>query len=78
MPIATAINPAVPVTELTETSSIRVYRAFFQEIRRIGYVEGRNPIVERYSGQEQTERLTTSRYCELAAVKTYTKIYWLA
>ena len=33
------IHAAVPVTELTETSSLRRYRAFFQELRRLGYVE---------------------------------------
>jgi putative ABC transport system substrate-binding protein len=40
---------AAPVTEISETSSL-LYRAFFQELRRLGYVEGRNLIVERYSG----------------------------
>jgi putative ABC transport system substrate-binding protein len=45
------ISAAVPVTEITETRSLRSYRAFFQELRRLGYVEGRNLIVERYSGQ---------------------------
>ena len=55
------IHAAVPVTELTETSSLRRYRAFFQELRRLGYVEGRNLIVERYSGQGRTEH-----YAELA------------
>ena len=55
------ISAAVPVADITETSSIRLYRAFFQELRRLGYVEGRNLIVERYSGQGRTEH-----YAELA------------
>jgi len=49
------ISSAVPVREITETSSLRPTRAFFQELRRLGYVEGRNLIVERYSGEGQTE-----------------------
>jgi len=49
------ISTAVPVTEITETSSLRSSRAFFQELRRLGYVEGRNLIVERYSAEGQTE-----------------------
>src|SRR6266542_5604587 len=52
---------AYPVAEITETSSLRFYRAFFQELRRLGYVEGRNLIVERYSGMGRTEH-----YAELA------------
>src|SRR5262249_42985981 len=55
------ISTAVPVTDITETSSLRNYRAFFQELRRLGYVEGRNLIVERYSGLGRTEH-----YAELA------------
>src|SRR6516164_5671391 len=35
------ISAAVPVTEITEISRLRSYRAFFQELRRLGYVEGR-------------------------------------
>jgi putative tryptophan/tyrosine transport system substrate-binding protein len=55
------IASASPVTELTETSSLRHWRAFFQELRRLGYVEGRNLIVERYSGLGRTEH-----YAEMA------------
>src|SRR5262249_39417321 len=52
---------ASPVTDLTETSSLQLWRAFFQELRRLGYVEGRNLIVERYSGMGRTEH-----YAEVA------------
>jgi len=55
------ITTTIPVTDITETSSLRLWRAFFQELRRLGYVEGRNLIVERYSGLGQTEH-----YAELA------------
>jgi ABC-type uncharacterized transport system substrate-binding protein len=54
-------HAANPVTEITETSSLRYYRAFFQKLRQLGYVEGRNLIVERYSGIGRTEH-----YAELA------------
>ena len=37
------------------------YRAFFEELSRLGYVEGQNLKVERYSGEGQPER-----YAELA------------
>ena len=37
------------------------YRAFFEELSRLGYVEGQNLGVERYSGEGRTER-----YAELA------------
>jgi ABC-type uncharacterized transport system substrate-binding protein len=37
------------------------FRAIFQELRRLGYVEGQNLIVERYSGEGRQER-----YAELA------------
>src|SRR5262245_4140321 len=49
------------VSVISETSSLRFYRAFFQELRRLGYVEGRNLIVERYSGGGRTEH-----YAEVA------------
>jgi putative tryptophan/tyrosine transport system substrate-binding protein len=49
------IATALPVTDINETSSLRLYRAFFQELRRLGYVEGQNLIVERYSGEGRTE-----------------------
>ena len=55
------IATVVPVTEITETSSLRLSRAFFQELRRLGYIEGRNLIVERYSGMGRIEH-----YAEMA------------
>jgi putative ABC transport system substrate-binding protein len=62
------IAAAAPVTEITETSSLRLYRALFQELRRLGYVEGRNLIVERYSGEGRTEH-----YAEVARVVVTSK-----
>src|SRR6476620_7956075 len=40
----------------------RLYRAFFEELSRLGYVEGQNLSVERYSGEGRPER-----YAELVA-----------
>ncbi len=45
------ITPAVPIGELTESSDIQAYRAFFIELRRLGYIEGQNIILDRYSGE---------------------------
>ena len=55
------VNPSNPVAELTETGNPR-YVAFFKELRRLGYVEGQNIAVERYSGEGRTEH-----YAELAS-----------
>src|SRR5882672_8776983 len=37
------------------------YRVFFEELSRLGYVEGQNLVVERYSGEGRTEH-----YADLA------------
>jgi len=49
------LHPSHPVGELTETSSLPYYRAFFDELRRLGYIEGRNLTVERYSVEGHVE-----------------------
>jgi putative ABC transport system substrate-binding protein len=51
------ITLALPIAEITETSSLPFYRAFFHELRRFGYIEGRNLIVERYSAERPTAEL---------------------
>jgi putative tryptophan/tyrosine transport system substrate-binding protein len=49
------IIPAGPVAVISATSSDtltrRFYQPFFEELRRLGDVEGQNLIVERYSGE---------------------------
>jgi putative tryptophan/tyrosine transport system substrate-binding protein len=49
--IAIAV-PSVPVTFLSETGDDPggLFPALFKELRRLGYVEGQNLLVERYSG----------------------------
>jgi putative tryptophan/tyrosine transport system substrate-binding protein len=40
-----------PVATLTETSFSPGVRAIFTELRRLGYVKGKNVLIERYSGE---------------------------
>jgi putative ABC transport system substrate-binding protein len=54
-------HPAIPTTLLTETGGGSAWRAFFGELRRLGYVEGENLIIERYSAEGRHER-----YADLA------------
>ena len=48
------IRPAGPTALISDTG-IRFYRAFFEELRRLGDSEGRNLTVERYSGEGRPE-----------------------
>jgi putative ABC transport system substrate-binding protein len=41
----------------TNDKGIRLWRAFFEELHRLGDVEGQNLVVERYSGEGRPERL---------------------
>jgi ABC-type uncharacterized transport system substrate-binding protein len=45
---------AFPIAEITETGN---WRVFFQELRRLGYIEGRNLNVERHSVERPTVEL---------------------
>ena len=45
------VHPSHPVATLTETSPSPVISAIFTELRRLGYVEGKNILIERYSGE---------------------------
>src|SRR4051812_45531646 len=49
-------HPAIPTTLLTETGGGSAWRAFFGELRRLGYVEGKNLIIDRYSAEGHHER----------------------
>jgi putative ABC transport system substrate-binding protein len=42
-------HPSRPINEMNETNIS--FKAFFGELRRLGYIEGQNLIVERYSGE---------------------------
>jgi len=55
------LHPPRPAADMTENSSLNYYRAFFQELRRLGYIVGQNTVIERYSGEGRAEN-----YAELA------------
>jgi putative tryptophan/tyrosine transport system substrate-binding protein len=55
------VDRSTPVAQLTEDGGLPAYRRFFEELRRLGYVEGQNLVVERYSGEGRAEH-----YPELA------------
>jgi putative ABC transport system substrate-binding protein len=50
------LHPSHPVAEMTQNSSLPYYRAFFEEFRRLGYVEGQNVLIERFSGEGHVEK----------------------
>jgi putative ABC transport system substrate-binding protein len=50
------IAHVVPTTKVEEMQSDPNIRAMFDELKRLGYVEGENLIVERYSGEGRRER----------------------
>jgi putative ABC transport system substrate-binding protein len=43
------VHPSEPISQMTETDA--TWRVLFQELRLLGYVEGQNLVVERYSGE---------------------------
>src|SRR5438876_9332529 len=51
-----SFHPAIPTILLTETGGGSAWRAFFGELRRLGYVEGQNLITARYSAEGHHER----------------------
>jgi putative tryptophan/tyrosine transport system substrate-binding protein len=56
VPRISLFHPAIPVNLLTETGGGTAWRAFFGELRRLGYVEGQNLLIERYSAEGHHER----------------------
>ena len=54
------VSPATKIGDMGVNGS-RFYRMFFEELSRLGYVEGQNLVVERYSGEGRTEH-----YADLA------------
>jgi len=53
------VHPSAKVSEISSDISVSgrpYYRAFFEELSRLGYVEGQNLGVERYSGEGRPER----------------------
>lgn len=49
------VHPSRPVAMLTGSGGLPTFEAFFKQLRHLGYVEGQNLLVERYSGEGRTE-----------------------
>jgi putative ABC transport system substrate-binding protein len=49
-------HPAIPTALLTETGGGSAWRAFFSELRRLGYIEGQNLTIDRYSAEGRHDR----------------------
>src|SRR5262249_23135572 len=50
-------HPARPPEQLTPKGGFRPYGVFFEELNRLGYIEGQNLVVERYSALSQLDRI---------------------
>ncbi|HVH77100.1 MAG TPA: ABC transporter substrate-binding protein [Stellaceae bacterium] len=50
------VHSGIPAAQLTAASKTPWVRVFFESLRRLGYVEGKNLVVERYSAEGRTER----------------------
>jgi len=50
------VAAALPASRITETEGGTPWRAFFEELRRLGYFEGRNIAIERHSPEGHPER----------------------
>ena len=48
------VAPSTPVSDMSEHGDNSPFRAFFQKLRALGYVEGQNLSVERYSAEGRT------------------------
>ena len=55
VPRLAAVLTAEPVTDLSETGTLPGFSAFFQRLRQLGYIEGQNLAVDRWSGEGRTE-----------------------
>jgi putative ABC transport system substrate-binding protein len=63
IPRIALFHPAIPTALLTETGGGTAWRAFFGELRRLGYVEGQTLIIERFSAEGHHER-----YADIARI----------
>jgi putative tryptophan/tyrosine transport system substrate-binding protein len=52
------VNPSAPVADMSENGDIPAYAALFKELRRLGYIEGQNLVVGRYSAEGRDQRIT--------------------
>jgi putative ABC transport system substrate-binding protein len=50
------VHPSASIADMSESGGYPGYVALFKELRRLGYIEGVNLVVTRYSGEGQEER----------------------
>jgi putative tryptophan/tyrosine transport system substrate-binding protein len=50
------VSAAIPAATITEAEGGTFWQVFYQELRRLGFVEGSNLVVERYSAEGHQER----------------------
>jgi putative ABC transport system substrate-binding protein len=50
------VHPVVSIAEMSESGGNPLYGALFKELRRLGYIEGVNLVVTRYSAEGREER----------------------
>src|SRR5215470_9541426 len=50
------VHPSASIADMSESGSNPSYVALFKELRRLGYIEGVNLVVTRYSGEGREER----------------------
>ena len=41
------VDPALPTAEFTDATNLPGWKAFYDELRRLGYIEGQNLLIER-------------------------------
>jgi putative ABC transport system substrate-binding protein len=51
------VDPINPISDLTEAGELPYYRGFFERLRQLGFVEGRNLEIKRYSAEGRSEHL---------------------
>jgi putative tryptophan/tyrosine transport system substrate-binding protein len=56
------VHASSPIADISETGGNPLLRVFFEELRRLGHVEGQNLAIARYSGEGRTEH-----YAELTS-----------
>jgi putative ABC transport system substrate-binding protein len=49
------VDPLNPVTDITAAGELPYYRGFFERLQELGFDEGRNLRIERYSGEGNSE-----------------------
>ena len=52
------VHPSRPIAEMSESAGNPYYPTLFKELRRLGYIEGVNLVVTRYSGEGREERFS--------------------